>query len=282
MPEPLPSALSAILDSDSPPHAPPTSTAPTRARVGRAPESLPAEFSVLPSAVLASSHLLADDVEQAYNACLAAEQRSHWNAATVETDIVLVRLVGWMMQKAPTAIAREAIARELLASDAGVSAPHRVRDLGHLYAGYIVRICAYLVFSEAKVELMPSPVRASTERTPDETPPLSSPLSNTRGHPNEAPQTHDAAKEQVGSHYIFLLPLGPYIARRQALVRDGYRCMVTDRVDYPSRHLTQRVPGDGLTYTECCYIISQTTPENTQLEESTARVMIHNGASFEL
>jgi hypothetical protein len=50
---------------------------------------------------------------EAYNACLEAES---WASSTqVDRDLVLVRLIGWMMQKAPTFDGREALTSEILA-----------------------------------------------------------------------------------------------------------------------------------------------------------------------
>jgi hypothetical protein len=75
---------------------------------------------------------------RAYSVCLEAEQ--YW--AQSSDKLALVRLVGWMLQKAPSAVTRELIARELLSAAVANYMEHAC-TLGQFYAGHYIRICAY-------------------------------------------------------------------------------------------------------------------------------------------
>jgi hypothetical protein len=76
---------------------------------------------------------------EAYNACLEAES---WASSTqVDRDLVLVRLIGWMMQKAPTFDGREALTSEILAGSEVIRDVF-VRNLGQFYVENFIRICA--------------------------------------------------------------------------------------------------------------------------------------------
>jgi hypothetical protein len=125
---PAPSAVKLILD---PPDSPP---------LFAMPQPLPPALAIIPDAVSSSPQALAA-THTAYQVCLTAEA-FNWNAITAGRDIALVRLVGWMMQKSPTAIARESITQEVLAAPM----PHKVRQLGSYYSQYFVRICAPSTF----------------------------------------------------------------------------------------------------------------------------------------
>jgi hypothetical protein len=77
-------------------------------------------------------------ISKAYSVCIEAEQ--YW--AQSSNMLALVRLVGWMLQKATNAVTREIIARELLSAAKENYMKHAC-TLGQFHAEHYIRICAY-------------------------------------------------------------------------------------------------------------------------------------------
>jgi hypothetical protein len=72
--------------------------------------------------------------QEAYDMCLQAE------AHHVAGNLACIRLVSWMLQKAPSTEGRNAIARAIL--DDKVQDVKNVTALGRFYIGHCIRICA--------------------------------------------------------------------------------------------------------------------------------------------
>jgi hypothetical protein len=89
-------------------------------------------FNYLPSRAI---------TQEAYEECLEAE-RYYSTSSTVAENLVRVRLIGWMMQKAPTVMVREALALEIVSKGAKGQRHTHVNDIGGFYVAHFIRICA--------------------------------------------------------------------------------------------------------------------------------------------
>jgi hypothetical protein len=136
---------------------------------------------------------------EAYNACLKAES---WASSTqVDRNLVLVRLIGWMMQKTPTFDGREALTSEVLAGPEIIRDVF-VRDLGQLYVENIIRICERFIFV-ARHRQMSVPVRAAKGKTPYQSHPsrnFTIQANDFAMQLDQAPKSHEAAKAHVSVH----------------------------------------------------------------------------------
>jgi hypothetical protein len=77
--------------------------------------------------------------QKAYIMCVQAE--AHY-APEHPGDLACVRLIGWMLQKAPSAEVRDSIAREILENGLEDNVEN-VRTSGVIYVGHYIRICAW-------------------------------------------------------------------------------------------------------------------------------------------
>jgi hypothetical protein len=77
--------------------------------------------------------------QEAYSMCVQAQAHC---APKHPGDLASVRLIGWMLQKAPSAEVRDSIAREILENGLEDHVEN-VRTLGVIYVGHYIRICAW-------------------------------------------------------------------------------------------------------------------------------------------
>ncbi|KIJ30487.1 hypothetical protein M422DRAFT_36550 [Sphaerobolus stellatus SS14] len=171
----------------------------------------------------------------AYNSCLHLE-------STIQTDIdgmhdvnqsrrsmIYCRILGYFLIYAPSDQARRTIELEIVSCKNKRDA---LLELGELYYGHFI-----LAFRSNKGKT-PTPSNLSSRASYDTIAEMTKDLLE------EAPQNHSSAK-------------------KRALVRDGFRCPVTGRVDedyvLKNHELYQKVTREKLrtAYTQCAHIISE-------------------------
>jgi len=167
------------------------------------------------------------------------------------TALICARLLGYMIREAPTAEGQEDLAWEVkrCQPDADINVPFHLQqqqtdtallELAQLYNDHLLRI-----------------FRSNKGPTP--TP---------RSHPS-AP-SFDAQKAALGT-FLVKTPTKDK-AKENALYRDGYRCVITKKLDFAS-YKDDRVtsnPGDKAIVTEVAHIFSRSTNEDLKNAQKSA------------
>ncbi|KII85756.1 hypothetical protein PLICRDRAFT_178085 [Plicaturopsis crispa FD-325 SS-3] len=152
------------------------------------------------------------------------------SAATDARRLTNIRILGGLLIYAPTSKACECVAREILSAISidtdRRDALDRLNRLGQLYFDHFIR-----VFKKYK------------SRTPIPSDHPSRPSYNEQRALIQTPQNHSSAKQN-------------------ALIRDGFRCMLTGKIDqsvFVSNSSVFPDPHEMFTTTNCCHIMPEAT-----------------------
>ncbi|KAI9058870.1 hypothetical protein FKP32DRAFT_1597177 [Trametes sanguinea] len=150
------------------------------------------------------------------------------NTRTVAPSVVYARVVGYLLLYPPSDVARSAVTEDIAScrSPDQQDAFNALYELGAMYTKQFI-----VLFRSARGKTpTPSdhPSRASFDRLQTDNPQA----------PQPSPRDHSSAK-------------------KSALVRDNYRCMLSHKVDELSERagLTRRLPNEQFAATQCCHII---------------------------
>jgi hypothetical protein len=177
------------------------------------------------------------------------------------------RILGYLILEGPSEIARENVAREVdsCCSDEILS------NLGQFYFDHFIRACklSFCLFKFFRILKISSKVKTNKGRTPTPSSHASRPSFDTlkemiKAMVVEAPQNHQQAKKNVsalscifGSVQIF-----PF----KALVRDGFRCVISGRYDIPSvkgnEEMKNNLKEVLFCTTQCAHIFPESTNAN--------------------
>ncbi|KAF8167096.1 hypothetical protein B0H34DRAFT_812323 [Crassisporium funariophilum] len=184
-----------------------------------------------------TSHLV---LHSAYNKCLDLETRyEQVKKSFLLQVLVCARFLGYMLLRAPTDGGREDFAWEIWRC----SGDETMQELAQLYSDHLLRI-----FPRNK------------GRTP-----------SPRSHPSAqtTPSKHDKAKKKLCT-YGFLIPFS------EALYRDGYRCILSGKLDSSSvsANLVAPKPGEKETVTEASHIFERSTNEGQSAYAASALAIL--------
>ncbi|RXW12255.1 hypothetical protein EST38_g13597 [Candolleomyces aberdarensis] len=166
---------------------------------------------------------------------------------TLRSDMIACRILGNLIHFAPTDEARSAVVRDIL-SAGGDS--EKMLDSGKRYFEHLLRI-----FKSNKGQI-PTPSNHASRPSFDRKVDMMADLLD------DAPLSHSTAKKRVLSSRI---PIpGTLLILHQALVRDGYRCVITGAYDFPSidkcpELMEEAGPDASCAFTELCHIFSAST-----------------------
>ncbi|PPQ94170.1 hypothetical protein CVT25_003755 [Psilocybe cyanescens] len=200
-------------------------------------------------------------VYSAYEMCLDLESRHDQVAKIQEVrlpSLICARLLGYMIREAPTAEGRNDFAREVKRCqlDPNIDMPFYLRqqrtdaallDLAQLYNDHLLRV-----------------FHSKNSRTP--TP---------KSH--HSPPSFDAQNDVLNTSLV-KTPIKDK-AKENALHRDGYRCVITRRLDFAS-YKEKRVvshPGDKVTVTEVAHIFARSTNEDLKHTQQLRAIEELNG-----
>jgi hypothetical protein len=214
------------------------------------------------------------DIVGTYDICLGIEkalQLAIDKGDDVGNNQIYIRILGYLIHYVPTDQGLRNIVEEI-SSCVDDSA---ILDVGKKYYDHYIWACTFMfqIYSST-CNLTRAPVRANKGRiwTPfsDETPVSFDTITEMTTHTFvEAPQSHDGAKKNVGLILAFHEKL--LMNTNQALIRDGYRCVVTKKYDSSLvgkvRELQDLFVSEGpdspsADRTQCTHIFSESTNLN--------------------
>ncbi|GBE88143.1 hypothetical protein SCP_1203730 [Sparassis crispa] len=186
-------------------------------------------------------------LNSAYQICLRLEEEIEADASPAQNSkeqMIFCRILGYLLCYGPNIGARVAVYKQIISC----KDKKALVQLGKMYFDHYVR-----AFRSNKG---PTPTPSNHASRPS----LDTMADMIKDCLEEAPQGHSTAKNK-------------------ALVRDGFRCVVTGAYDFisvmRSEELAGRARSEGvnLTYTECAHILSESTNLNTANSDKVWSIM---------
>ncbi|TFK62455.1 hypothetical protein BDN72DRAFT_777064 [Pluteus cervinus] len=180
------------------------------------------------------NHITDFNAHCAYKRCLAAEEKLGGLTKDSRCRLICIRLLGYMLREAPTSAGRQELATEIIRCQGDES----LHELGLIYQGHFIRCFRSIKGHTPKPSHHPS------------APSFDQAVSFNFAQLQPTPSSHEKAK-------------------KSALERDGYCCMITRRVDSTS-FMKGLVLHDGqhmLTTARAAHIFDRSTNEDLDNEE---------------
>lgn len=209
-------------------------------------------------------------VDSAYNLCYEEQQRLLSTGLSDDhQDLVRIRVLGWMFHFAPEHRMLAELARAVISCNGD---REKYSELGQFFINFWIRSCEFAdvqFFRFLSIYLCWfHPVRKYKGRTPSNSghvsrPSFDSVVEQVKTELAQYPKNHTDAKQSV-SFFRFSYLVDSIM--HKALIRDGFRCVLTGRYDWASceknielYNIAMSFPDIGTVPTQLAHIICEST-----------------------
>lgn len=202
--------------------------------------------------------------QSAYKFCLELEK------STVAKTVMHARVLGYLILHAPNHAAEAEIAKSIVSCAGNIE---KLDELGESFVKWFINVCKHDTYTIC----LPTPwpiVRKSKGRAPIPSYHPSRPSFDRErevmsAQLEAAPKEHEDAKAQVQRPFLRKEPNSA--SALQALIRDGYRCLITGVYDLLAESQLgispEQVDAVGEVNTQCAHIVPASTHFNVGVDE---------------